>query len=445
MNTREKAEHLMDLLETDGYEAYEVGGCVRDMIMNRRCSDIDITTSAFPDETERILEKNNIQFFETGLKHGTVTAVLDGENFEITTYRVDGAYSDSRHPESVLFVRNIEEDLSRRDFTVNAVAYNPKKGFVDLFGGRADIENKRIRAVGDPDKRFCEDALRIMRAIRFSSVLGFNIEEETKKALFKNKELLLHISAERIFTELSKLLLGDNVYTVLVEYREILAVVIPEISACFDFPQRTKWHLYDVWRHTCKTVEASPKDLGLRLTMLLHDIGKPYSRTTDDRGVDHFKGHQAVSADLARNVLKRLKISKALYDRVMCLIPIHDMHIGIHRKNVKRWLFELGEERLLDLVYVKRADKMGQNPEMTGQELANLEITEELIHSIIEEGEAFTVKDLAVNGFDLMSLGFTGKEIGCRLDDILTKVISEEIENNRDAILTYLENKQKRN
>lgn len=438
MTLQEKAEFIISVIEKNGFEAYQVGGCVRDFLMKRSCDDIDITTSAKPFELEKILDENKIKYFETGLKHGTVTAVIDNDNFEITTYRTDGTYNDSRHPESVTFVTSLEDDLSRRDFTVNAMAYNKSRGIVDLFGGQADIENRLIKTVGDPDKRFNEDALRIMRAIRFASVLGFDIEDNTKKSIFKNKELLKNISAERLFTELSKLLLGDNAFNVLLEYREVLAVIIPEIKDTFDFPQRTKWHLYDVWTHTCKTVEQSPKDLALRLTMLLHDIGKPFVRTTDDNGVDHFKGHQAVSAKMAEKALKRFKISNELYDRVMFLIPIHDMHIGTDKKKVKKWLSEVGEDRLLDLVSVKRADKLGQNPEMTGEELSNLVKTEKMIHLIVEEGEPLTVKDLDINGNDLISLGFKGKEIGEALSKILSLVISDELENKKEIIVHYI-------
>ena len=230
MTIFEKANYLIETIENAGFEAYQVGGCVRDFFMKRKCDDIDITTSAKPGDLEKILAENNIKYIETGLKHGTVTAVFDGDNFEITTYRTDGEYIDNRHPENVSFVSNIDEDLSRRDFTINAIAYNPNKDeIVDLFGGRDDIENKIIKAVGDPDRRFKEDALRIMRAIRFSSTLGFEIEENTKAALFRNKELLKNVSAERIFTELSKLLLGDNVFDVLTEYKEIIGVIIPEL------------------------------------------------------------------------------------------------------------------------------------------------------------------------------------------------------------------------
>lgn len=435
---QEKAEFIISVIEKNGFEAYQVGGCVRDFLMKRSCDDIDITTSAKPSELEKILDENKIKYFETGIKHGTITAVIDNDNFEITTFRTDGRYSDSRHPENVTFVTSLEEDLSRRDFTINAMAYSKKRGLADLFGGLADIENKLIKTVGDPDKRFKEDALRIMRAIRFASVLNFNIEENTKKSIFKNKELLKNISAERLFTELSKLLLGDNVCNVLVEYKEVLSVIIPEIKDTFDFPQNTKWHLYDVWRHTCKTVEASPKDTALRLTMLLHDIGKPFVRTTDENGVDHFKGHQAVSAQMAEKVLKRFKVSNELYGRVMFLIPIHDMHIGTDKKKVKKWLSEVGEDRLLDLVSVKRADKSGQNPEMTGEELLNLDKTEKMIRLIVDEGEPLTVKDLDINGNDLISLGFKGKEIGEILSEILSLVVSDELENKKDLIISYI-------
>ncbi len=438
MTLQEKAEFIISVIEKNGFEAYQVGGCVRDFLMKRSCDDIDITTSAKPSELEKILDENKIKYFETGIKHGTITVVIDNDNFEITTFRTDGRYSDSRHPENVTFVTSLEEDLSRRDFTINAMAYSKKRGLADLFGGLADIENKLIKTVGDPDKRFKEDALRIMRAIRFASVLNFNIEENTKKSIFKNKELLKNISAERLFTELSKLLLGDNVYNVLVEYKDVLSVIIPEIKDTFDFPQNTKWHLYDVWRHTCKTVEASPKDTALRLTMLLHDIGKPFVKTTDENGVDHFKGHQAVSAQMAEKVLKRFKVSNELYGRVMFLIPIHDMHIGTDRKKVKKWLSEVGEDRLLDLVSVKRADKSGQNPEMTGEELLNLDKTEKMIRLIVDEGEPLTVKDLDINGNDLISLGFKGKEIGEILSEILSLVVSDELENKKDVIISYI-------
>ena len=330
MNLSDSSKKLINLIISNGYEAYAVGGCVRDFIMQRQCDDIDIATSAKPDELEKILSDNNIRYIETGIKHGTVTAVMeDGSVFEVTTFRTEGTYSDSRHPENVTFVSDINEDLARRDFTINAIAYNDEKGFADPYDGRSDIKLKIIRAVGEADARFKEDALRIMRAVRFASVLGFDIEEKTKKALFDNKELLKNISAERIYTELSKLLMGSNVYNVLVEYRDIIAVIIPEVEPIFNIEQNTKWHIYDVWHHTAKSVEQAPDDLALRYTMLLHDIGKAYAKTTDEKGTDHFKGHQKISGEYSLTALKRLKAPNEVLDRAMAVIPIHDMHIGI--------------------------------------------------------------------------------------------------------------------
>lgn len=431
------AEYLIDIIEKENYEAFAVGGCVRDYLMKRVSSDIDITTNAEPYVLENILKKNNVRYIETGLKHGTVTAVSGGENYEITTYRTDGEYSDNRHPEQVRFVKNLSDDLARRDFTMNAIAYNSEKGIVDLYGGCSDIENKMIRAVGDADRRFNEDALRIMRAVRFSSVLSFDIEENTRNAIFKNKELLKNVSAERIFTELKKLLCGDNVFKVLTEYREVIAVIMPEISAMFDMPQNTKWHIYDVWGHTCKAVESAPKDAALRLTMLFHDIGKPYCRSTDEKGIDHYYGHAKVSEKISSPILKRLKVSNDIYNRVMELVPIHDAHIGTDKKSIKKWLSKIGEERLLDLVKVKRADKLAQNTELVQQELENLKITESMIYEIVEEGEPFCIKDLDINGNDLLSLGLKGKEVGEMLNLLLDEVISGKLENKKENLAAY--------
>lgn len=440
MQISDNAKLLIQIIEDAGYEAYAVGGCVRDFVMQRRCEDVDITTSAKPLETEKILSDNHIKFIETGLKHGTITAVFNGNNYEITTYRTDGDYKDNRHPENVEFVTDLSADLARRDFTVNAMAYNDKNGIVDIYGGQNDIDKKIIRAVGNPDKRFKEDALRIMRAIRFASVLSFDIEPDTKKAIFENKELLKNVSYERIFKELSKLLLGDNVFNVLVEYKEIIAVVIPELAPIFTVEQNTRWHIYDVWTHTAKAVEQSPRDLSLRLAMLLHDIGKAYTKTTDENGTDHFKGHQKISAGYAETALERLKVSNDIYDRVMSVVPIHDMHIGTERKNVKKWLARLGESTLRDLIAVKRADKLAQNPEMTETELHNLVITENLLNSIIAEGEPFSFKDLAVNGRDLIALGYEGKEIGTMLTALLDRVIDNELANDREILIEYAKN-----
>ena len=280
MQISDKAKIILNALHRGGYSAYVVGGCVRDYFLGIRNSDTDIATSALPQQTEKILTAQNIKVVETGLKHGTVTAVMDKTPFEITTFRADGEYKDSRHPQHVSFVSDIKEDLKRRDFTVNAMAYNDETGIIDLFGGREDIENKRIRAVGNADTRFKEDALRIMRALRFSSVLGFEIEKETKQAVFENMRLLKNISAERIFSELLKLLCGKNVLPVLSEYRQVIGVIIPQLIPTFDCAQNTPWHTLTVYEHIIHSVNFAPADPVIRLTMLLHDIGKPAVKTT---------------------------------------------------------------------------------------------------------------------------------------------------------------------
>lgn len=431
------AKKIISVLENAGYEAFAVGGCVRDFIMQRHCDDIDIATSAKPFESEKVFKDNDIKFIETGLKHGTITAIIDGSTYEVTTYRSDGDYKDSRHPENVEFVTDISQDLSRRDFTINAIAYNDNAGFVDLFGGKNDINNKIIRAVGDPDTRFKEDALRIMRAIRFSSVLSFDIEIETKKAVFKNKELLKNISAERIFAELSKLLMGDNVFDVLMNYRDIIAVIIPELEPVFDVEQNVKWHIYDVWEHTCKAVEQSPKDLSLRLTMLFHDIGKAFAKTTDENGVDHFKGHAKISGVYAKTALNRFKVSNEIYNRVMFLVPNHDEHLSTECKKIKRLLSKIGESNFRDLIDVRRADILGKNLSLIGEELENLDVTLNELDRIISDGEAFTIKELTVNGNDMMLLGLKGSEIGDALSILLEKVIDEELPNERKALLSF--------
>ena len=438
MNAYDTANELIRLISKYGYEAYLVGGCVRDYIMGRECDDIDIACSAKPNQLEEILDRLNIKYIETGIKHGTVTVHYKESCFEVTTFRTDGEYTDNRHPEKVSFVSSIDGDLARRDFTVNAIAFNEDKGFVDLYGGRKDIESKTIRAVGDADKRFKEDALRIMRAIRFQSVLGFDIEEDTKKAIFDNMDLLKNVSSERIFVELKKLLSGKNVFKALVEYKEVIAVILPEITRTFDCPQNTRWHIYDVWTHTCKAVEMVKNEPELRFVMLLHDIGKPFARTTDCKGVDHFKGHQAISGEMAEPILKRLKVSNDFYNRVMTIIPIHDIHISSDKRKIKKLLSMLGKDAFQDLIDVKRADKLAQNPEMTGDELESLNKREAVFNAIIAGGEAYSVSQLDINGKDISSLGFKGKEIGEALNKLLDAVIDEKVENKKEKLIEYI-------
>ncbi len=428
------SKKLISLLCENGYSAYAVGGCVRDSILKNEVSDIDITTSAKPDETERILSENGIKFFETGLKHGTITAVLNGENYEITTFRSDGDYLDSRHPSSVNFVDRLEDDLSRRDFTINALAYNDSEGVVDLFGGIDDINNKLIRAVGEPVERFKEDALRIMRALRFSAVLGFDIEEKTEKAMFDLKDNLLNVAYERNFIELKKLLLGDFAEDVLMKYRDIIAVLIPELKPCFDFPQNSKWHIYDVYTHIVKTVCVSPKKDYMRFALLLHDIAKPDCKTTDEHGQDHFKGHAEKGVEYARVILDRFRVSNEFRDKVIKLVEIHDMRISVKRSNIKKWMRNIGEDMTFDYIDLKIADLLTHNAERSNPEIEELKYIRTTALDILEKGEPYRISDLKIDGRDLTDIGFSGAEIKDELESLIS-VISGSPELNNETWL----------
>ena len=435
MTINENAKKLINLLIDNGYKAYAVGGCVRNSILGIDVNDVDITTSAMPWEVEAVLNDSGINFFETGLKHGTITAVVNKENFEITTFRADGEYLDNRHPESVEFVRDLEDDLARRDFTVNALAYNENEGIIDIFGGVKDIENKIIRAVGDPVKRFNEDGLRIMRALRFASVLGFVIEENTKKAIFDCKELLHNIAWERLFSELVKLIMGDGAEQILLEYKEVIAVIIPEFKKCFDYPQNSKWHLYDVYTHIVKSVALAPKKDYIRLALLFHDIGKPECKTTDDKGQDHFKGHPEISANYAREILNRFKTSNEIKNKVVKLVELHDYHISIKHSNIKKWLRKLGDEFTLDFIDVKIADLKSHNLELSQVEIDELiEIREETV-KVINSGEPYRISDLVINGSDLVELGYSGREIQNELEKLINDVSGSPKCNNRDWLI----------
>jgi len=441
MKISEDAEKLINILSDNGCKAYAVGGCVRDYLLGKPEKDIDITTSAKPETVEEILKQNNIKVIETGLQHGTVTAVLNGENYEITTFRKDGEYNDNRRPESVSFVDDVKEDLSRRDFTINAMAYNHKEGIVDLFGGKKDIDNKVIRAVGNADLRFKEDALRIMRALRFSATLCFDIEESTKKAIFDNMYLLDNIAKERIFTELKKLLAGDNALQVLDAYKEVIGVVIPELKPAFDCVQNNPWHIYNVYDHIIHAVDAAPKDEIIRLTMLLHDIGKPSVKTTDEKGIDHFKFHAPVGADIAKKVLKRFKVSNEVYDKVITLIRYHQGVENVDDIRVKRWLAKIGSDYTKALFKVRISDLYAHNPDKIGYELKKLNELLIELDEIVAAGEAFKISDLAVNGNDLIALGYKGKEIGEKLNEILMLVVDDRLNNMKEDIVDYLNRK----
>ncbi|MDF2839172.1 MAG: poly(A) polymerase [Evtepia sp.] len=431
----EQVRIAMELLETAGFEAFLVGGCVRDSLMGMTPKDFDLTTNAKPKEIIQAFAAYRV--IETGLQHGTITVILDQISLEITTYRREKSYTDSRHPDGVEFSSSLEEDLTRRDFTMNAIAYHPDKGFVDLSEGRLDIQRKLIRCVGDPDERFGEDALRILRALRFSSVLGFHMEARTEAALFRNKAGLKLISAERTAAELNQLLCGKEVKRVLLRYIDVLGEVIPELLPMKGFEQRTRYHNYDVLQHTSVALEHTPPDAVLRWAVLLHDSGKPATFTTDDRGNGHFYGHHTVSGALSKQVLCRLKLDRSTRERVITLVELHDASVEAERKAVRRWLSRLTPSVFFDLLQVKRADNWGQAPEFHTRQNDYDEL-EELAVTILAEDDCISRKDLAVNGRDLMEKGLKGRELGQILQFLLDAVVDEKVENERTALLCYI-------
>ncbi len=426
------------MLNNRGFEAWVVGGFVRDTLMGRTGGDIDVTTNGLPEQVRNVFTQYKV--IETGLKHGTLTVVIDHMHIEITTYRTETGYTDNRHPDNVTFTRSLEEDCARRDFTINAICYNPTEGYRDYYGGMADIENKVIRCVGNPCERFNEDALRILRRIRFASQLGFAIEENTKQAIFDCRHLLENISAERIYTELLKLLCGVDVKRILLDYTEILAVFMPQIMALKGFLQHNHHHIYDVLEHTAVAVENTPPNPQLRLAALLHDFGKPATFTMDEKGVGHFYGHGEASFEISKAVLKKLKVSNEEYSLITHLVKYHDVYIPAKEKAVRRALNKHGENRLRLLLQLKRADNKGQNTkdfDRTGE----YDRLEKIINEQIEKQRCFSLKQLAVNGKDLIDIGIPpSKKTGEVLNALLEAVLNGEIENNKELLLDKAKN-----
>lgn len=426
------AKTALDILHGNGYEAYIVGGSVRDMYLENDAHDFDITTNALPDITKELFKSYTV--VETGIKHGTVTAVIDRENIEITTYRQEGEYTDSRHPDRVEFTTSLPLDLGRRDFTVNALAYDGNGEVVDLFGGVDDIKKKIIRAIGDPYERFNEDALRILRGIRFASVLGFEIEEKTKGAMLDLRHLLHKISKERIAEEMNKFLCGKYVKRVLLDMWQIVGEVLPEISEMRGFDQKNRHHIYDILTHTAVCIENISPVTHLRLAALLHDTGKASVFSLDEKGEGHFYGHPHKSEEIARRYLNEYKYDNFTKDRVLLLVKVHDTVIEENRVYIKKRLNRMGKEAFFELLCLQRADNSAQNPIYDRSE--HFDTVERIAEEIIEEGECISLKSLAVNGSDLMSAGFPkGRLIGEILDHLLISVIEEKIENNKEALL----------
>ena len=429
----QRAQTLLSELNQQGYEAFVVGGCVRDMLMGIPPHDYDITTSATPDEVKRVFR--NYRVIETGLKHGTLTVLVDGEPFEITTYRIESTYSDSRHPDGVQFTRSLIEDLARRDFTVNAIAYNPCVGLVDPFGGQVDIQNRILRCVGNPYERFSEDALRIFRLIRFASVLDFQIDLPTAEAAFFLKEKLVHISAERVQVELCKLLCGKAAGKIITEYVDILSVVIPELLPMKDFDQRNPHHCYDLLTHTAKAVDSVSCDKVLRLGALFHDIGKAAVFYLDEDDIGHFYSHASVGQQMTEEILNRLKFDNATKYTVVRLVKWHDIQIETTEKAVKRALGKMTPKFFFTLLLLKRADNLAQNPAYTERQ-SDYDRLEWLAKDILARQVCFSLKDLAVNGNDLAVIGIKpGKTMGRILNKLLDCVIQEKIPNEKDLLL----------
>ena len=437
---KKASETAVKMLRNCGFEAFLIGGSVRDCIMGLPIGDIDITTSATPTEVEEVFK--DFRVIETGIKHGTVTVLIDNEPLEITTYRSEGTYSDNRHPDSVTFSKALKDDVIRRDFTMNAIAFDFQDGFVDLVGGLDDINGKIIRAIGDAETRFREDALRILRALRFSSVLGFSIEESTAKAIHKCKDLLKNISAERIQVEFSKLICGKNAYSVLKEYADVICIFIPELEKCVNFEQVNHHHIYDVYTHTLKALEQSKNDLHIRLALFLHDIGKPYVAHFDENGEQHYYSHPKKSAELAEEFLTRLRFDNETKNAVVTLVKMHDTPIIIDKedtpskKRLKRILSQIGIDLTYDLIEIKHCDNLSQNPQYyRGDDF--YKATYAMLDEIINGNECFSIKDLKINGNDLISMGFEGKEIGKTLQKCLDGVIDGKVKNEYNNLIDY--------
>ena len=434
---------IIDVLRAHGYEGFAVGGCVRDSVLNRTPDDWDITTSATPYQVKELFPKT----VDTGLQHGTVTVMVHGVGYEVTTYRIDGEYEDGRHPKEVQFTSNLTEDLKRRDFTINAMAYSKDRGLIDEFGGMNDLQRKIIRCVGDPWQRFGEDALRILRAVRFAAQLGFEIEENTKKAIVELAPTLSKISAERIQTETVKLLMSDrpemwrSVYDL-----GITRIIMPEFDAIMETPQNTPHHMYNVGEHTLKALSLTEKDRILRLTMLLHDIGKASMRTTDANGVDHFKGHGPAGKEIAKKILRRLKFDNDTIRKVTRLVKWHDDRPEGTLKSVRRAVNRIGEDLFPLYLEVQQADMLAQSLYRRGEKQARLDSVRDAYRQIIEEKQCVSLKTLAVTGRDLIENGYRpGREIGEKLEKLLNLVLEDPEKNQKEILLEIIRKDQEKN
>lgn len=429
----EKVNKILTALHDAGFEAFAVGGCVRDSMLGKVPNDWDITTSAHPEDVKRLFRRT----VDTGIQHGTVTVMLGSEGFEITTYRIDGEYEDARHPKEVTFTSSLREDLRRRDFTINAMAYSPQNGLIDYFDGLTDLRRGVIRAVGDPEERFREDALRIMRAVRFSAQLGYHIEENTRRAVRDMAPNLSKISAERIASELTRLLVSPHPEELrTMAETGITAVILPEFDICMATPQHNPHHCYSVGEHIIHAVAAVRADKVLRYTMLFHDLGKPACHTRDEEGIDHFKGHAAVSADMAHAIMKRLKFDNETLKQVETLVRYHDLAMEETSRSVRRGIAKVGENLFPLLLEVKMADGAAQSEYRRVEKRRKVEAWRAIYEQILRDRSCISLRQLAVRGGDLIAAGMKpGPEMGTVLHRMLEDVLDEPSHNQKEYLM----------
>lgn len=428
------AKIILNRLKEFGFEGYIVGGCIRDFLIQREPDDWDIATNALPAQIMQCFKDYSLAL--TGVKHGTITVIINDESYEITTYRIDGKYVDFRHPIDVAFTERLKDDLSRRDFTINAFAYNDDVGLVDFFGGIKDLDKGLIKTVGLPEQRLEEDALRILRGVRFASQLNFIIDDFTWQAMLDNLDNLDHVSEERIREELNKSVRGESVRQSFTRYKEVYLKIIPELKPMVGLDQKSKYHKWDVFEHTLRALEVADNTLPVRLAVLFHDIGKPDCFTVDEAGTGHFKGHAHVSADITRDIMNRLKYSNEMKSRVLTLVKYHEIETQPTSRIIKRRLRKFGEETFRQILEVQKADsysKVEKFRDIKLNEIAELEVA---LDKVIAEEQCFSLRQLNINGDDLIKLGFQqGRILGETLEGLLDRVVEDEIPNDRELLI----------
>ena len=429
----ESIAEIINALETAGYAAYVVGGCVRDACLGLIPQDYDLCTSALPEQTEAVFANRRLVL--AGKKHGTVGVVTENGLVEITTFRTEGSYRDNRHPDWVKFVPDVESDLARRDFTVNAMAYSPTRGYADPFGGRGDLEKGILRAVGNPEKRFQEDSLRILRGVRFAVRFGLTVDPATEKAMFAQAALMDNLARERVFDELCKLLPLVTAED-LIRFAPILAAVIPELKPMIGFDQRSPHHAYDLYTHVAHVVAGVPGDLALRWAALLHDVGKIPTFSVDENGRGHFLDHAAKGAEMADVILRRLKAPNALREQVVLLIDKHMLWLLPEKKQLRRQMGKLGPETVYQILSLQQADNSSKGTAKSGENEKYIQILD-VLEEIRSEDGCLSLKDLTVKGNDLMQIGFSGRSIGVMLNWLLEQVLEETLPNERGVLLDW--------